>query len=76
MKKTIPVVDMACSACSANVEKKLYSLAGVNSPLVYFASVRPLLDFNPDVISLDKMKQEVNNIGYDLLLKQTEVWMK
>ena len=30
MKKTIPVIGMACSACSANVERKLRSLEGMN----------------------------------------------
>ena len=69
MKKTIPVVGMACSACSANIEKKLCSLAGVNSASVSLPGRSALVDFNPDVISLDKMKQEVNNIGYDLVIE-------
>ena len=69
MKKTIPVVGMACSACSANIEKKLCSLAGVNSASVSLPGRSALVDFDPDVISLDKMKQEVNNIGYDLVIE-------
>ena len=36
MKKNIPVIGMACSACSANVEKKLNSLKGVISASVAF----------------------------------------
>ena len=39
MKKTIPVIGMACSVCSAHVEKKLQSLEGVNS-----ASVQRIVD--------------------------------
>ena len=38
MKKTIPVIGMACSVCSANVEKKLLSLDGINSASVSLAS--------------------------------------
>ncbi|WP_289126789.1 heavy metal-associated domain-containing protein, partial [uncultured Prevotella sp.] len=34
MKQTIPVIGMACSACSANIEKKLKTLKGVNSSSV------------------------------------------
>ena len=67
MKKTIPVVGMACSACSANVEKKLNSLEGVHAALVSLAGRSALIDFDPAVISLDDMKREINNIGYDLV---------
>ena len=67
MKKTIPVVGMACSACSANVEKKLNSLEGVHAASVSLAGRSALVDFNPAVISLDDMKREINNIGYDLV---------
>ena len=67
MKKTIPVVGMACSACSANVEKKLNSLEGVHAASVSLAGRSALIDFNPAVISLDDMKREINNIGYDLV---------
>jgi len=28
-----------------------------------------LIDFNPDVISLQKMKHEINNIGYDMVIE-------
>ena len=67
MKKTIPVVGMACSACSANVEKKLKSLEGVHAASVSLAGRSALIDFDPAVISLDDMKHEINNIGYDLV---------
>lgn len=67
MKKTIPVIGMACSACSANVEKKLNSLEGVHAASVSLLSRSALIDFNPAVISLDDMKREINNIGYDLV---------
>ena len=67
MKKTIPVVGMACSVCSANVEKKLNSLEGVHAASVSLLSRSALIDFDPAVISLDDMKREINNIGYDLV---------
>ena len=67
MKKTIPVIGMACSACSANVEKKLNSLEGVHAASVSLLSRSALIDFDPAVISLGDMKREINNIGYDLV---------
>lgn len=69
MKKTIPVVGMACSACSANVEKKLNSLAGISSASVSLPGRSALIDYDPTTISLKKMKQAVNDIGYDLVIE-------
>ncbi|KXB40807.1 copper-exporting ATPase [Bacteroidales bacterium KA00344] len=70
MKQTIPVVGMACSACSANVERKLNSLEGISSASVNLAGRSALIDFDPNKISLETMKREVNNIGYDLVIEK------
>ena len=69
MKKTIPVIGMACSVCSANVEKKLQSLKGINSASVSLASRTALVDYTPDIISLEDMKREISNAGYDLVIE-------
>lgn len=69
MKKTIPVIGMACSACSANIEKKLNSLNGITSASVSLPSRSALVDFNPDEVSLTDMKAAINAIGYDLVIE-------
>ena len=74
MKQTIPVIGMACSSCSANIEKKLNTLKGVNSASVSLPGRSALIDFNPQVISVEKMKAEINALGYDLVIdKETSV---
>ena len=74
MKQTIPVIGMACSSCSANIEKKLNTLKGVNSASVSLPGRSALIDFDPHVISLEKMKAEINALGYDLVIdKETSV---
>ena len=74
MKQTIPVIGMACSACSANVEKKLNELEGINAASVSLPGRSALVDFDPQVISLEKMKAEINALGYDLVIdKETSV---
>ncbi len=70
MKQTLPVVGMACSACSANIERKLNTLEGVASASVSLAGRSALVDFDPDTISLEKMKEEINAIGYDLVIEK------
>lgn len=69
MKKTIPVIGMACSVCSANVERKLNSLEGINSATVSLAGRTALVDYDPEKITLENMKREISNAGYDLVIE-------
>ena len=65
---------MACSACSANVEKKLNELNGINTASVSLPGRSALVDYDPDTISLEQMKAAINGIGYDLVIdKETSV---
>ena len=70
MKKTIPIIGMACSVCAANVERKLNSLDGINSATVSLAGRTALVDFNPEQITLEDMKREISNAGYDLVIEE------
>lgn len=70
MKKTIPVIGMACSVCAANVERKLNSLDGINSATVSLAGRTALVDFNSEQITLEDMKREISNAGYDLVIEE------
>lgn len=69
MKKTVPVIGMACSVCSANVERKLNSLEGINSATVSLAGRTALVDYDPEKITLEDMKREISNAGYDLVIE-------
>lgn len=74
MKQTIPVIGMACASCSANIERKLNELDGINEASVSLPGRSALIDYDPEKISLEKMKSEINGIGYDLVIdKQTSV---
>ncbi|WP_028908825.1 heavy metal translocating P-type ATPase [Prevotella sp. AGR2160] len=69
MKKTIPVLGMACASCSANVERKLNSLPGINNASVSLPGRSALVDYDPDKITLPQMKEAINGIGYDLVIE-------
>ncbi len=69
MKRNIPVVGMACSACAANVERRLNSLDGVSEASVSLPGRSALVDFDPEVISLERMKKEINDLGFDLIVE-------
>ena len=70
MKQTLPVVGMACSACSAQVERRLRALPGVASASVNLVGRSVTVDYDPSQVTLAAMKQAVNDIGYDLVVEQ------
>ncbi len=67
-KKTIAVIGMACAGCAANVERKLRSLEGISVANVNFAARTVLVEYEPKMISPQKMKEELIKIGYDLIV--------
>ncbi len=68
-KRSIPVVGLACSACAAKVERKLNSLEGVSEASVSLPGRSVLVNFDPEVISPERMKKEINDIGFDLVIE-------
>ena len=72
MKCTLPVIGMACSACSANVERKLNGLDGVADASVSLLSRTATITYEPELITLEQMKEAINALGYDLVIAQDE----
>lgn len=72
MKKTLPVIGMACSACSANVENKLRSIAGINEASVNLVGRTATIDFDPAQVSLEEIKKRISDIGYDLVIDEEQ----
>lgn len=70
MKKTFPVIGMACASCAANVERKLRSLEGVSSASVNLVGRTVLVEFSPDEITPGDMRKEINAIGYDMVIEE------
>lgn len=69
MKRTLPVIGMACASCSAHVERALNGLRGVQSVSVSLASRTALIDYDPSAITLEEMKAAINGIGFDLVIE-------
>ena len=70
MRKTLPVIGMACSACSANVENKLRSIVGVNEASVNLVGRTATIDFDPAQVSLEEIKKQISDIGYDMVIDE------
>ena len=67
MRKSIPVIGMACAACAANVERRLRALNGVREVSVSLPTRTAVIDWDEQVITPEDMKREVNAIGFDLV---------
>ena len=59
MKKTVPIIGMACSACSANVQRKLDELEGINQANVNLVGRSAFIDFDETSITLEEIKREL-----------------
>jgi len=66
-KKTIAILGMMCAGCSARVEKKLNSIEGVGHAAVNLPARTALVEYDPQRVSLEQMRQELAAIGYDMV---------
>jgi len=60
----VPIEGMSCMACVAKVKKTLSDLSGINEVKVSLENKSATIQYNPDNISLDKIKQSIDEIGY------------
>lgn len=60
----VPIEGMSCMACVAKVKKTLSDLSGINEVKVSLENKSATIQYNLDNISLDKIKQAIDEIGY------------
>jgi P-type Cu2+ transporter len=68
-KKEIPVTGMSCAACALSIEKTLSTSPGVKSAAVNYANHVALLEWEEDVVSLEKLQKAIQSTGYDLMIE-------
>lgn len=69
-RTTVAVLEMSCAVCAANVESKTRSIPGVVSAEVNFASGDMTLAFDRTKVSLNEIRQQIQSIGYDILIEE------
>lgn len=68
MEKNIILVDgMSCEHCVAAVTNGLSELAGVDQVTVDLAEKTVTVEHDPAQSSLDRIKQEIEDLGYDIM---------
>ena len=63
---------MACAACAAGVEEIASRQQGVQSANVNFATQSIQLQFQPEVLPLEHLRQAIRAGGYDLILETSQ----
>ncbi len=64
MIKKLSVSGMSCSACSAGIERNIAKLDGVNSVNVSLMDKSMTIDFDSQILSLEKIVAVVEKLGY------------
>ena len=71
-KKTLAVIGMACAGCAATVERRLSEMKGISHAAVNFAARTALVEFDPEEISPREMKENIQKIGFDLVVDEEQ----
>ncbi len=66
VKTTLKVDGMSCEHCVNAITKAVSSLVGVQYIIVYLKACAVEVDFDSNLISLEDIKQEIENQGYDV----------
>lgn len=69
-KKTFPITGMTCASCAVSTESILKSQIGIINVAVNFANTSATIEFIPDLISLQEMKEALQSIGYDMIIDE------
>ena len=72
MKQIIPVKGMGCAKCKARVENALNAIAGGNEARVSLENAQAIVDYDPAETSLEKMREEVEKAGYQLMVEEAK----
>lgn len=67
-KELILNVDgMSCGHCKAAVEKAVSALDGVSCVKVDLAAKKVVVNFNPDKVNEEAIKESISDQGYDVV---------
>ncbi|MGV3639034.1 MAG: heavy metal translocating P-type ATPase [Adhaeribacter sp.] len=65
---TVPVTGMTCAGCAISVESVLKAQPGVKDAGVNFANQTAWVDYDPGQVTLPKLQQATQSMGYDLII--------
>ena len=64
------MLGMMCAGCAANVERRMNGIEGVERAAVNLATRTVLVEYDETRWSPEKMKEEIERAGYDLVIEE------
>lgn len=71
-KKILKINGMHCASCATVITKKLSALPHVNSVSVNYGNETAKIDYEENLISIQKLNDEIGKLGYSLLSDEEE----
>ena len=71
-KLILKIAGMHCASCAVNIENTLKKEEGVFEVNVNFASEKVSLEYDPNIISLEKIAKIISDLGYKLIIEGPE----
>ena len=62
------VTGMTCAACAISIESYLKPVEGIGSVSVNYPDQSVTITHNEEVVSLEKIREKIKEIGYDILI--------
>ena len=66
------ITGMNCTGCANSIKTYLQNLEGISNVEINFASEFGEVTFDQSIISKDKIKKEINNLGYEISAEDGE----
>jgi len=70
-KASIPITGMTCTNCAITIEKGLAETPGVEYANVNFGSEKASIAYDPNKVSLSKIKKTISELGYGIATKKS-----
>ena len=64
--KILNVEGMSCSHCENSIKKAVGSLNGVGNVIVDLSGKKVTIEFDPEKVSVDIIKDTIEDQGYDI----------
>jgi Cu+-exporting ATPase len=74
-KISLRITGMHCSSCAVSIERALNKLPSVKAN-VNFAIEKAFIEFDPSKVDLEKIKETIRDVGYDVLEEEKETEFK
>ena len=70
-KITLGIAGMSCAACVRRIEEGLRSIGGVKDASVNIATEKAVIEYDPDVVSVEILSEAIRDWGYDVFSRET-----